>query len=132
MNPMFVGLGVAAVGVGGMVFASAATLGTLGQDTLGATTSVTASCDTDGVTVDNWGSAYSAANERYDTSTFDISGINAACDTLQYKVTLADSAGTSLGESTGTLSLTAGVESFSIGTAVNAEDVERVAVVFYG
>ncbi len=84
------------------------------------------------MTVENWGSAYSSANERYDTSTFDISGINAACDGLAYSVTLANGAGASLGETTGTLSLTGDVASFTMGTAVNAEDVERVAVVFYG
>ncbi|MCB0915469.1 MAG: hypothetical protein H6525_01160 [Actinobacteria bacterium] len=131
MNPMFVGLGVAAVGIGGMVFASAATLGTLTQDTLGATTSVTASCDTDGVDVDNWGSSYSVANTRYDTTTFDIINIAAACDGKLFKVTLADSGGNSLAETTGTLSLTGGAESFTV-AAVSSEAVARVAVVFYG
>jgi hypothetical protein len=114
---------VAAVAAFAAVSASAATLGGLNSASLGADTSVVASCDTDGVAV-SYTTAYHAASKEYRVSAVDLSGIAGTCDTGTIKVTLAsDSA--SLGETSGTV---AG-STASLAISATAEDVTNVAVV---
>lgn len=91
--------------VGGGVLASAASLSVTGN-TLGAGTTVIASCDTDGVAL-KYGHTYvplaptpqtpPQAPGAYRTSSVTVSGINPACVGKNISITLKDSAGVQLG-----------------------------------
>lgn len=85
--------------VGGGVLASAASLG-INASTLGAGTTVIASCDTDGVSL-KYGHTYVQTVPlvnpgSYRTSSVIVSGIAAACAGKAISVTLKDALGTSL------------------------------------
>lgn len=85
--------------VGGGVLASAASLG-ITTSTLGAGTTIIASCDTDGVTL-KYGHTYSATLPAvnpgsYRTSSVIVGGIAAACAGKAMSVTLKDATGTAL------------------------------------
>jgi hypothetical protein len=69
------GLGVLAFGG---VIASAATLGTISNASLGAGVQVVASCDTNGVTV-AYQTTFDATLGKYKVTSVDVSGIDAAC-----------------------------------------------------
>jgi hypothetical protein len=69
------------------VGASAANLGAVTNPSLGATTAVVGSCDTDGVTV-AYTNGYSATNGEYNVSNLKVTGIAAACSGLTMNVTL--------------------------------------------
>lgn len=68
--------------------AFAATLGGITSKNLGADTQVVAACDTDGVAV-AFNTAYTPANDRYEVTSVDVSGIAAGCAGQTIKVTLA-------------------------------------------
>lgn len=90
----------------GAVFGSAASLGGLDSERLGAGASVVASCDTDGVKV-SYEQTYSPAPEPgYKVTEVTVSGVADACDGQTLAVTLADSGNASLG--TGSLSIPTG------------------------
>jgi hypothetical protein len=92
------GLGVASVSL-----AMAATLGGITDENLGADTTIVASCDTDGVSVD-FNTAFDAAAAKMEVVTIDVSGINAACATNIINLGLANADGSSSAEATqGTL-----------------------------
>ncbi len=89
--------------VGAGVLASAASLGVTGN-TLGAGTTVIASCDTDGVTL-KYGHTYFATLPAvnpgsYRTSSVIVSGIAAGCAGKSMSITLKDAAGVSLASGT--------------------------------
>ena len=119
---------LAVAGVAGLSLASAAQLN-LGTGSLGAGTTVIASCQPEGtpITVDFESVFAPGSDAEYKASSLTLSDIDAACNGLDYKVTLTDKAGSVLGsEETGTVS----------GTSVNvplsnvpADDVANVAVV---
>ena len=86
--------------VGGGVLASAASLSVTGN-TLGAGTTVIASCDTDGVAL-KYAHTYaglplSPGLGTYRTSSVTVSGISAACVGKSISITLKDALGASLG-----------------------------------
>lgn len=122
-----VAAGALAVGVVG---ASAASLGGITSDSLGADVGVVASCDTDGVQLKPFTNTYDAALGRYQTSGVTIAGIAAACSTKTLSVTLKDSAGASLGSGTATVGGTTQAVTFS--PTVNANAVVGAAVVISG
>lgn len=72
-----------------VIGAFAATLGGIDSDQLGADASVVTSCDSDGVVVD-YNTDYDTADDRYEVTSVDISGIDAACAGQTLSVTLAD------------------------------------------
>lgn len=92
--------------VGGGILASAASLAVTGN-TLGAGTTLIASCDTDGVAL-KYGHTYVGGTVNpapqgpgaYRTSSVTVSGIALACVGKAISITLKDSAGVSLGNGT--------------------------------
>lgn len=120
--------------VGGGVLASAASLGVTGN-TLGAGTTVIASCDADGVTL-KYGHTYSAllplvpgVPGSYRTSSVIVSGIAAACAGKALDITLKDSAGLVLASgSVASIAGTSATVTFA-GTGADAAAVVGAAVV---
>lgn len=81
-----------------IVVASAASLGGLTSDNLGADDAVVASCDTDGVT-SSYTSVYNTTGtDGFKVDDVTIGAINDACDGDDMTVTLTGAAGVSLGE----------------------------------
>jgi hypothetical protein len=117
----------AAITAFGAVVASAATLGGITGATLGADTTVVASCDINGVNL-AYTTAFSAGQYRVTGVT--VSNIDASCATNAIKVTLADASNASLGEATGTVGGTS--QALTFGSPVVAASVENAAVVISG
>jgi len=114
--------GVAALATFGAVVGSAATLGGITSASLGADASVVAGCDPNGITV-SYSTTYSAG--AYSVSGVTLGGVDAACNGKNVSVTLADSSNASLGEATSTV----GGAPLTFAPAIDASDVENVAVV---
>jgi len=124
--------GAAGIVAVGAVSASAASLGGVTSDSVGVDSGVVASCDTNGIGVD-YTVSYAPASTRYNVATVVLTGVDAACETNAYSVTLADDS-TSLGESTGTISL-AGGSTVTIDVSsqnVDGELVDSIAVAIVG
>jgi hypothetical protein len=128
---------VAGLAITGIVGASAASLGGINGEDLGAGVDAVSSCDTDGVTV---AYATSVASGVVEVDSVTISAIADACKSAAVDVTLLDAAaGDALanGTLTGTMSGTAsGSDTMSITLtvtgSVDAEDVEGIAIVISG
>lgn len=122
-------LALAFVGVAGLSIASAAQLN-LGTGSLGAGTTVVASCQTTGPIAVGFESAFApGAGAEYKTSSLTLKSIDPACVGLKYKVTLTDSAGAVLGtEATGSVATATVTVPL---TGVSAKAVSNVAVVIY-
>lgn len=121
----------AAIAASGLVAASAASLGGIAADDLGADIGVVASCDVDGVDVE-WTPAPSyngPTNANYVVAGLNVSAINTGCNGQNIKVTIANSANASLEESVGTVSSGAYAASFT--PSVAAEDITQVSIVIY-
>lgn len=114
----------------GVVGASAASLGGITSDSLGADTGTIASCDTDGVQLRPFTNSYDATLGRYQTSGVTVAGIAAACASKTLSITLKDAAGVSLGSATATISGTSQAVTFS--PTLNANVVVGAAVVISG
>lgn len=113
----------------GIVGASAASLGGITSDSLGADVGVVASCDTDGVVVD-YVNSYNATSGSYETTSVNVSSIDAACNGDAIALTLKNGADVSLGN--GTATVAAGAATITLGTAADAAAVAGVAVVIDG
>ncbi|MGP8159760.1 MAG: hypothetical protein ACLQGJ_00850 [Candidatus Dormibacteria bacterium] len=136
-------LGAIAAGVVAFsgIYALAASL-SVTSNTLGAGTSVVASCTADTLTATYGTLAYSTTIPGYTVTALVIKDNTATpnwttCNTLAYRVTLYGSGNTSLGEVTGTVSGVANTSGSSFttatfGTAVNANLITGVAVVIGG
>jgi hypothetical protein len=113
----------------GGVYGLAASLG-LTSDSLGAADVVVAACQS-GTMNATYQPAYSATQPGYQVATVTITGLTSSCYSKAYRVTLAGTGGTSLGEATGTTPSTGStfVATFS---AVNAASVTAIAVVISG
>jgi hypothetical protein len=120
--------GAAALGVVG---ASAASLGGITSNSLGADTAVVGSCDSDGVTL-AYTNAYDAALGRYQTTSVGVSGIAATCAGKSLSLTLKDATGVSLGS--GTVASIAGTTATITlaGAGANANAVVGAAAVISG
>jgi hypothetical protein len=114
------------LGVTGAVGISAASLGGLRADDLGADADVVASCDSDGLDVSFTTSVVAGTPE---VSAVTLGDVAAACDGQTVDVTLFDGAGAALGSGSGTAG-TAG--SVTVSVSADAEAVEGVAVVISG
>jgi hypothetical protein len=126
------------------VVGSAATLGGITSDDLGANTQVVASCDEDGIAVD-YTTAYDATAGVYEVSKVTLTGIDAGCNGQAVRVTLGGEDGDpSLAEATGTVVVAAAdplavpvvvlddTHELTITGGVDAESVENIAVVISG
>jgi hypothetical protein len=111
-----------------VIGAFAATLGGIDSDQLGADASVVTSCDTDGVVVD-YNTDYDTTDDRYEVSSVDISGIDAACVGQTLSVTLADGT-TNLTEEDQVVAGAAENVVFSV--TPDAEAVTNTAIVITG
>lgn len=120
---------VLAVLVFSLIAASAASLGGITTDDLGADVDVVASCDSDGVTA-TFGTSYDATSGEYLVDDVTIGGIAGACLNQAIEVTLTDSGDTALGTYSGTV--TGGSETLTTTDTVSAEAVEGIAVVISG
>ena len=121
-------LGLAVLGLAGLSLASAAQLN-LGTGSLGAGTTVIASCQPEGtpIGVDFESTFVSGASAEYQATSLNLTSIDPACNGLDYKVTLTDKSGSVLGsEVTGTVSDTSVNVPLS---NIPADDVANVAVV---
>lgn len=115
------------LGAFGLAAASAASLGGLTTGSLGADNAAVASCDTNGVTLAYGTPTYDATSGVYRVSTATVSGIAAPCVGKTVSVTLADSAGASLGG--GSAVLTAGTSvTIPLSTSASAKAVVNSAV----
>jgi hypothetical protein len=120
---------VAAVAAFAAVSASAAGLGGLTSRSLGAETTVVASCDSDGVTA-SYTTAYSVSAKEYQVTGVQLTGIAGTCTGQAVSLTLADSAGASLGGGTGTVTGTS--QSFTFSTPASAKNAANLSVVISG
>ncbi len=115
------------IGAFGLAAASAASLGGLTTGSLGADNAAVASCDTDGVTLAYGTPTYDATSGVYRVSTATVSGIAAPCIGKTVYVTLADSAGASLGGGSGTLASGTSL-TVTLSTSASAKAVTNAAV----
>jgi hypothetical protein len=115
----------------GVVGASAASLGGITSNSLGADVGVVSSCDNNGVTV-NFTNTYDATLGRYQTTTVGVAGIDAACAGKTLTLTLKDNTGVSLGGGSvaSIVGTTASVPLTAPGANANA--VTGVAIVIAG
>jgi len=110
------------------VIASAASLGAITTQSLGASNSVVASCDANGVNLNFPNSAYTSPGPNYGTPTITVTNINAACNGKPIKVTLRGAGGVSLVEFIGTV----GGGAFTPAPAlVNAQLVVGSSIIVY-
>ena len=121
---------IAGLVVFGGTFAFAAGLGSITTGTIGDSTVVVASCDTDGVTAAFGTPTWDATNKRYGVTSLNVTSINTACNGDAIKVTLKDSTGASLGEATGAVA--AGAASLTFSPSVSAQNVVGMDVVIAG
>ncbi len=123
-------VGIAAATVAfGVGSAAAASLG-LTVDTLSADQQAVLSCDTDGIGA-SFTTVYSATSQSYIVDNVNLTGINAACNTQDFKVTLDGAAPVSVTTAAASLSGTGNARTLasSFATqAVNASAVTRIAV----
>lgn len=101
--------GMAALAAFGAVTASAASLGGLTTDKVGADDVTVAACDTDGLTT-TYTTAYESTLPGYEVATVTVGGIAAACNGDTMRVTLVNSSNASLGEVTLTVSSDGGAD----------------------
>jgi hypothetical protein len=124
---------LAVIGIAGLSLASAAQLG-LTSASVGAGSTVVASCDTDGIAV-GYTNAYNTTTNKYDVSGVTLTGVNAACNGLKYKIQLQQGTATKTalgGELTGaSLTVAAGAASVPLSANVDAELVTGVSIVIY-
>ena len=115
----------------GVVGASAASLGGITGNSLGADTAVIGGCDLDGVTL-AYTNTYDATLGRYQTTAVNVTGIAPACAGKTLSLTLKDGAGVALGS--GTVAAIAGTTALVTFTApgANANAVLGAAVVIAG
>lgn len=129
---------LAAMTAFGAVAASAASLGGITSDSLGADNTAVTACDTDGVTT-SYTVSYDSAIPGYEAGTVTVDGIADACNGQNMTVNLVDSADASLGESSVTVAVdsqattpdTSDDVDFSASN-VSAESVENIHVTISG
>lgn len=121
----------AAVGAAGLLaVASAATLGGINSDSLGADEGPVVSCDVDGVDAE-YTSSYDVVDGRYEVTEVTISAMNAACVGLDLEVTLTDDTGAVL--ATTAPVVVAGIsETIPVTAEPAAESVNGIAVIISG
>ena len=128
-------LALAFVGVAGLSIASAAQLN-LGTSSLGAGTTVVASCQTTGSIVVGFTNTFTAGVApvlgEYKTTEVVLKGVHADCVGLNAKVTLTNKAGAAIGDVVLPAKITeAGIVTIPLAAPVSAQAVTGVAVVIY-
>lgn len=119
-----IGMVLLGLGVAGLAVASAASLGGINSDNLGADVGVVASCNDDGVDV-SYTTAFSTTTLEYEVTEVDVTNIDAACDGQTLSLTLSDGTDDIGSGSTTVASGAAELTGFS----TSAEAVTDVAIV---
>ena len=119
-------IGASALGLG---VASAATLGGLTSESLGADNAVVAGCDPNGLNI-TYTTAYDAGTGKYRTSQAALNGIDAACNGKVMSITFKGAAGVVVASTTATVASVAGVQTVPV--VAPAENIVGVAVVISG
>lgn len=114
----------------GTVYGFAASLN-LTTDSLGAAQSVVAACQSGSLTA-TYTVTYSAAEPGYRVGAVTVTGLESGCYSKAYKITLADSGDSSLGEATGTTPASGTSFNATFSPAVGAAAVEGISVVISG
>jgi hypothetical protein len=112
----------------GSLYAMAASLGGITSDSVGADSTVVASCDTDGVTA-AYATSWDATDKRYEITSVTVGGVADTCDGRTLSASLTDSTGAQIGS--GTFSIPTSVAtSFAVtlSTAPSAKLTEGVNV----
>lgn len=126
---------LAGLAVTGIVGASAASLGTVSNQSLGAATEVVASCDPDGVTV-GYDTSYDAATDAIVVDAVNITNVHANCAGLAWELVLTGdpvlpaTSRSVLGSDNGTVGGTSFQATFT--SAIDAEDVTGIAITISG
>lgn len=123
--------GIALTVGGGIIAASAATLGGITSNSLGADNTLLTSCDTDGVSV-AYTNTYDPTGQRFVVSNAVISGINAACAGKVMNVELSGTGGAALSSSTSLTLTSSASQTVAFATPAVSEDVLGAAVVITG
>lgn len=110
-----------------IVFASAATIGTVTDAGVGSGNQVIASCDTDGVNT-AYGYAYSATTPGYNVTTVSVTSIATACNGKNISVTVAKSDGSTPSTGAGTVASGA-ANNIAVTPAITAANAGAVYVV---
>lgn len=114
----------------GVVAATAASLGGVTSQSVGADVAAVSSCDTDGVNV-TYTHVYDSTDGRYEVTQVAVTNINAACNGRSIRVTLKNTGNTSLGEATGTVASGA-LAATAVSPGADSSAVTGVAVVIFG
>jgi hypothetical protein len=126
---------VSAVAAFAAVSASAAGLGGLTGTSLGADTTIVASCDTDGIGV-NYTTTYNVAAKEYVVSAVNLTGVNAACNAKVANLTLTDTTvGAAVISTTAVASLTVSgtfTASIPVSPTVSAKNIGGLSLVISG
>jgi hypothetical protein len=122
---------VAGLAALGGAFASAASLGTITENTLGANTTVIASCDTDGVAL-SYTNTYDPTVGKYKVTSVTVSAINAACASKKLDITLKNATNVSVGSGAVASLGAGGTIAIPITGNVDANPVVGAAVVIFG
>lgn len=129
MKKLLVALAVG-VAVFAAAYASAATLGGLGSDDLGADDSVVASCDTTGGVTTTYQTDYNQTAATYIVTSITISNVDAACAGQTIKAVLSGASDVELTEVTATA--VTGTNVINVTAVVPAENVTGLHVVISG
>jgi len=118
----------------GTALGSAASLGGVTANGLGADDAIIASCDTDGVTTSYTTAYNTTGGAGYKVATVTVSGLNNACDGKSIEVRLTGAANASLDSATKTVETDAVSTSttLSLGSSALAENVTGVHIVVAG
>ncbi len=128
---------LAGLAIAGAVGASAASLGGLNSDDLGADTGDVASCDTNGIDV-GYDTSFDGTTGEYVVTSINLSDINAACEGQTFDLTLLgdDGAGDPtvlLQTETGTIAQVSGAQSIdTTGDGLTAESITGLAMSISG
>lgn len=116
---------------GGVIVASAASLGGIDSDQFGADAAVVAACDNDGVDVE-YTNTYDAVAQEYIVEEVVVKDVALGCTGLELKLTLIDAVNASLW--IGTTNVTGGTVTLDVPTAsaIGSADVHKVAILIAG
>jgi hypothetical protein len=116
---------------GGVIVASAASLGGVTSEQFGADVGLVAACDSNGVTVE-YTNTYDAAAQQYIVEEVQVKDVDLGCTNLDLKLTLVDAADATLW--IGTEQVTSGTVVLDVPTldAIASEDVNKVAILIAG
>ena len=118
----------------GTAMGSAASLGGLNAESLGADDAIVASCDTDGVNTAYTTAYNTTGSAGYKVATVTVSGLNNACDGKSIEVRLTGSSNSSLESVSKTVETDGAVTTTTLtfGSSTLAENVTGVHVVVAG